>query len=170
MYQETDRISKQFKNYLPILLNQLNKPKQEIIEGTKPIYLNFLEAIIIELMATKYSLTSEQLDLVHNLRAKLYGFEKTYKNRDDEACNAMNNTGINFFRLNPNHTVQLILDCIETIYFIDLFCSQKEKFTLSQKVLFLKKYQAAFRLSEIEYDEETYVKVESHLNRLGIIF
>ncbi|MEP0072403.1 MAG: hypothetical protein ABJE79_06845 [Marinomonas sp.] len=121
-------------------------------------------------MATKYSLTSEQLDLTHNLKAKLYGFEKTYKNRDDEAYNAMDNTRVNFFRLNPTHTLQLILDCIETIYFLDLFCSQKEKFTLSQKVPFSKKYQVAFRLSDIEYDEETYVKIENRLSRLGIIF
>jgi hypothetical protein len=121
-------------------------------------------------MATKYSLTSEQLDLVHNLKAKLYGFEKTYKNRDDEACNAMNNAGINFFRLNPNHTVQLILDCIETIYFVDLFCSQKEKFTFSQKATFQAQYQKAFSLSDIEYDEETYCKVTSCLKKLGKTF
>jgi flagellar basal body-associated protein FliL len=30
LYQEADRISKQFKDYLPILVNQLNKPKQDV--------------------------------------------------------------------------------------------------------------------------------------------
>jgi hypothetical protein len=166
-----DRINQRFKNYLSVLVDQFGNPKQEAIEGTKPIYFNFLEAIIIELMATKYSLTSEQLDLIHNLKAKLYGFEKTYQNRDDEAYNAMDNTGVNFFRLNPNHTVQLILDCIETIYFLDQFCSQKEKFTLSQQVSFQNKYQTAFRLCDIEYNEETYKKINRCLEQLlGKIF
>ncbi|MEP0072402.1 MAG: hypothetical protein ABJE79_06840 [Marinomonas sp.] len=44
LYQEADRINKQFKDYLPILLNQLHQPKQEIIEDTKPTYLNFLRS------------------------------------------------------------------------------------------------------------------------------
>lgn len=162
-YQEINRINQYLKDYLPTLVIQFNNPKQKTIAGIKPIYFEFLEAIIIELMSTKYSLTSKQLDLIHNLKAKLNHFESTYQDRDETASKQLQQNA-HFCRLNPSQTVLLILDCIEIIYFLELLYSQKEKFTFTENT-FQDQYQQSFKLSGIEYSEATYKRIVSSLER-----
>lgn len=161
-YQEINRVNQYLKDYLPTLVIQFNNPKQKTIVGIKPIYFIFLEAIIIELMSTKYSLTSKQLDLIHNLKAKLNHFESTYQDRDEAATKQLLQQNTHFCRLNPSQTVLLILDCIEIIYFLELLCSQKEKFTFTENT-FQDQYQKSFKLSGIEYNEATYKRIVNSL-------
>ncbi|WOD09238.1 hypothetical protein [Marinomonas sp. GJ51-6] len=159
LYREVERINDPLKLYFPILLEQINAPKQQTINGIKPIYLDYLEAITIELMSTKYSLNNDQLNFIHNFKTLIYHFEKEYNERDKEADKG------SFFQLNPKKTIEIAFKCIDMIYVLDKFSLQKENFTLAESLPFIDKYKRSCELSNIEFDENTYQKISASVSK-----
>jgi hypothetical protein len=157
LYNEFLIIKNYFESWLTIINEEFKKPKSVSISSFKNWEFQYLDSVHLELIKQGKVLTNDQRKFIDRIRWKFKAIkEKDLTRHRDTKENC------DLFFIPIHHTAYLLRDCVETIYYLNKFCTKKNEFSfkaIGDSTISKKWARVAFKDADLDFKESDWDNV-----------
>ncbi|EGQ9113668.1 hypothetical protein RV040_004927 [Vibrio alginolyticus] len=145
LYVELKYIQDRLKNYLVIVINDIEESPNDVgmVRPSKSLDFSILNQIILEIYKSEKTLKPEQRKLIKNLEQHV---EDTF----NKESSRLNKVSDGVYRVNTVRSIYIAFNLVQAIYYIQKFIDKKGKFSFDDGSNIEEKIHSVFDICRLE--------------------